>query len=101
MKIAHLLLQRGAIVSYHDPYISKVVLDGKEFSSVPLTVKALKESDLVLITTDHSNIDYKLIVEHAALIYDTRNALANYKGDHIHKLGAMPAQPRQPGDHHD
>ncbi|MBF8267715.1 MAG: nucleotide sugar dehydrogenase [Dehalococcoidia bacterium] len=95
LKVAHLLLRRGALLSYHDPYVSKAVIDGKEFRSVPLTVEALRGSDLALITTDHSSVDYRLIVEHAPLIYDTRNALANHQGRHIHRLGAMLSQNRQ------
>lgn len=95
LKVAQLLLQRGVALDYHDPYVPEVEIDGKAFTSVPLTVQSLKDTDLALITTDHSGVDYGLVVEHAPLIYDTRNALPGYRGRHIHRLGAMTGQDRQ------
>jgi UDP-N-acetyl-D-glucosamine dehydrogenase len=87
LKIAKLLLEGGAHLSYHDPYVPEVVIEDGRFSSVPLTPEVLKESDLVLITTDHSNVDYHLIAEHAPLIYDTRNALKSLKREGLYRLG--------------
>ncbi len=43
--------------------------------SVFLTEETLRNSDIVIITTDHSNIDYQWVVDKARLILDTRNAL--------------------------
>ena len=44
-------------------------------SSVELSDKEIKSSDCVLIVTNHSQIDYRRIIELAPLIVDTRNAL--------------------------
>ena len=87
LKIARLLLQRGAVLAYHDPYIPEVQLDGKTYRSLELSPESVRPQDLVIITTDHSNVDYALVVEHAGLIYDTRNALRGYNSKKIHKLG--------------
>ena len=48
--------------------------DFSHMSSVPLTEETLKSHDVVLITTDHSNLDYQWIVDHSRLVVDTRNA---------------------------
>ena len=78
LKIMELLEKEGAQVDYHDPYIPVIPKTRKyyfEKSSVPLTPENITQYDAVIITTNHSNVDYKLIAEKAKLIIDTRNAL--------------------------
>ncbi|KIX11403.1 nucleotide sugar dehydrogenase [Dethiosulfatarculus sandiegensis] len=76
--LTKLLLKAGAEVCYHDPYIP-VLPHTREFqldmTSVPLTPENLTKMDAVLIVTDHDNVDYQLVVNHSALVVDTRNAL--------------------------
>ncbi len=74
LKIMELLVQHGAKVSYHDPYIPKLSIGGRVFSSRPLTAAALRAVDCVLIVADHSCFDFRWIVRHARLVVDTRNA---------------------------
>jgi UDP-N-acetyl-D-glucosamine dehydrogenase len=78
LEIMELLQARGAVLSYHDPYIPRLhkmrAYDFSNMSSTELTADALKSQDLALITTDHSNFDYQWIVDHAPLTVDTRNA---------------------------
>ncbi len=88
LKVAQHLLKWGAHISYHDPYIPRCRIADQEYTSVPLTPEVIREFDLVIITTDHSNVDYQKVVEHAALIYDTRNALKGLSAPHIFRLGA-------------
>jgi len=79
LKLIELLLQRGASVDYHDPYIPVMPRTRRhEFnmSSVPLTPERLASYDLVLIATDHSSLDYESILTHAPLVIDTRNSIA-------------------------
>jgi UDP-N-acetyl-D-glucosamine dehydrogenase len=70
------LEQRGAEVSYHDPYVPELHLEGNGtvIRSVALTEEAIKKADCVVIITDHRKVDYGWVVEHAKLIVDTRNA---------------------------
>ena len=79
LDVIRLLEARGATVAYHDPFIPKFREEGHEWSSVPLTTAELKRSDAVVIVTDHSAIDYQLIVDHAAVVVDTRNATAGVR----------------------
>jgi UDP-N-acetyl-D-glucosamine dehydrogenase len=68
------LQHKGANVSYHDPFVPEVKLDGEgSLSSVTLTDEMLGGSDCVLIVTDHSGVDYARAVRLAPLIVDTRN----------------------------
>jgi UDP-N-acetyl-D-glucosamine dehydrogenase len=76
LDIIRLLEQFGADVSYHDPWVPAFTEDGHAFTSVPMTAESLAATDCVLVVTDHSNVDYAMVRQHAPLVVDTRNALA-------------------------
>lgn len=68
------LMHKGAQVSYHDPYVAEMPLDGKDtLTSVPLEDRTLESADCVVIVTDHSSVDYSRVVRLARLVVDTRN----------------------------
>ncbi len=76
LDIIRLLEQQGAQVAYYDPYVPHFREDGHEFRSMPdLDNGALRGSDLVMIVTDHTDIDYAMVKRSASLVVDTRNAL--------------------------
>jgi UDP-N-acetyl-D-glucosamine dehydrogenase len=75
LDVIHLLQEKGALVSYHDPYIARVEHENLHLSSVEDLMKAVRGADCVAIITNHSDYDYARILEAAALIVDTRNAL--------------------------
>lgn len=79
LKIISLLQEKGAKISYNDPNVpeSKGHRDypGLNLKSVPLSERALKRADAVIIATDHSVYDYAWIVKNASLVIDTRNAV--------------------------
>lgn len=80
LRVMELLHMDGARnIMYNDPFVPKAKIDGLEFKSVPLTPAFLKKADCVLITTDHSSYDYDMIVKHAKLVIDTRNATKHVK----------------------
>lgn len=72
LEIINFLLEDGVNVVYHDPYVSAISIAGQDFYSVELTDAILAQADLVLIATDHSEIDYVYIVENAQAVLDTR-----------------------------
>src|SRR6516165_4137620 len=88
LKIMELLEKRGAVVSYHDPYVPEITLPnpGAKLQSVPLTDEALAGADCVIIATDHSAIDYQLVADQAPLIVDTRNVLRDRGNSHVVRL---------------
>jgi UDP-N-acetyl-D-glucosamine dehydrogenase len=78
LKIMDLLIKRGARVDYHDPYFPALHkmrhYDYSHLRALPLTPENLSRCDCVVIVTDHSACDYQMIVDHAPLVVDTRNA---------------------------
>jgi UDP-N-acetyl-D-glucosamine dehydrogenase len=87
--IYKLLADRGAQVSYHDPFVDELQLGHAGEGTVkgrPLTPKLLRESDCTIIITAHHEIDYRAVVRHAPLIFDARNALKGLTGKHIVRL---------------
>jgi len=95
LKVARLLLSHGTKLSYHDPYIPKIDAPGLRFESIPLTPANLAAQDLVIITTDHTNVDYQQVVEHAPLIFDTRNATRGLQSAKIVWLGVGTKWPQR------
>ena len=88
LKIAQLLRDRGASVSYHDPFVPEVKLGEETMESLPLTEDILRSRDLTVITTAHTGVDYRLVVEAAPLVFDTRNATAGISAPNLTRLGA-------------
>jgi len=75
LRVLHLLEDDGAIVEYHDPHIPSMrEEDGRLRHSALLTPDALSRATCVLITTDHSSIDWDFVVRNARVVLDTRNA---------------------------
>ena len=77
LKLMEILTEKGAQVDYNDPYIPRLGRTRHydfEKTSVALTPENLARYDAVLIATDHSSYDWDMIVEHAQLVIDTRNA---------------------------
>ncbi len=76
LRIVELLIEEGITnISYHDPYIPTTRVGKVDYHSVEnITPELLSSSDVVVITTDHSNFDYDMIVNHSKVVIDTRNA---------------------------
>ncbi|MCC6188062.1 MAG: nucleotide sugar dehydrogenase [Anaerolineales bacterium] len=70
------LAARKACVSYHDPHVPRVLLEGQTYDCQPLTAEALAAADCVVITTNHSSYDWDWVRAHARVVVDTRNALS-------------------------
>lgn len=85
LKIISLLQNKGAKVSYNDPYVPQSYghrdYPGLELKSVALTEKMLKKFDAVIIATAHSDYDFEWIAENSSLIIDTRNAIKNKRNN--------------------
>jgi len=75
LDILHLLSQKGAEVSYHDPFISSIRHEEVRMESVADLDGAIKAADCVVIVTNHSSYDYEKMLADANLIVDARNAL--------------------------
>jgi UDP-N-acetyl-D-glucosamine dehydrogenase len=81
LKLIELIEARGAHVDFFDPYIPVIPMTREHAElagrrSVSLDAKTIAGYDAVLIATDHDNVDYKLVVDNAKVVVDTRNACA-------------------------
>ncbi len=76
LDVIGLLQKKGAVVSYHDPYVPHIhhEHDGWHLDSVSDLMQAVAESDAVVIITNHKVYDYKAIVDAAQFVFDSRNA---------------------------
>jgi len=79
-----LLERRGGILSYSDPHVPSLRVEGLNLASQPESAAA--EADCVVIVTDHSAFDYRALVERSGLIVDTRNALKGVRSAKIVRL---------------
>ena len=70
--------RKGAKVSYNDPYVKELSLDGgNKYKSVEMNVKNVSTADCVAIITNHSDYSYQWIVDKSKVVVDTRNATKN------------------------
>ena len=84
LDIMLLLQKRGAIMSYSDPHVPVLRLDGLDLEAQP--EEAAAAADCVIIITDHTAFDYSGLVDRAKLIVDSRNALKGKASDKIVRL---------------
>lgn len=88
--IAQLLMQRGVDVEYHDPYVAQVRIEEQVLESQELSADRLASVDAVVITTDHSIVDYGFVTEHASIVVDPRNAVRETKGATVYPIAGPP-----------
>ena len=75
LDIIGMLRQKGALITYSDPYIAELELLGETLVNYPLENGA-QGFDIAVIITNHSAFDYRRLLEEAPLVFDTRNATA-------------------------
>lgn len=72
----------GAQVTLHDTHVSKYELDGR-FRRVPLVSDEVTEADVVVLLTDHDDVDYSLVLSHADYVFDARHRLDGPTVEHL------------------
>jgi UDP-N-acetyl-D-glucosamine dehydrogenase len=73
IKIIELLLEKGAKVSYHDPHVATLRVDGHEMRSQPALEEFLASNDCAIVVTDHDTIDWMQVLPYSQKLVDTRN----------------------------
>ena len=86
LDIAQLLIQRGALLSYSDPFVESVSEGQLDLHSVPIEEALGSGIDCAVITTNHQGVDYESIVRRSPIVVDTRNTLQGVKEAHIFRL---------------
>lgn len=80
--IMKMLMEKGAIIKYNDPWVPELRPTRKynfKMESTPITPELLAGMDAVIVVTDHSDYDFSEIVRHANMVIDTRNATKGIK----------------------
>ncbi len=80
--VLQILLDRGAVLSYHDPHVSALSVRGAPIKASPVDAETLASQDLVVVLTDHDGVDYDAIAAAAPRLFDTRNATRGLAGRH-------------------
>lgn len=83
LKIASLLKKNGYDFEYSDPYFKKINFEGKIKKNIKINKKNLKKYPIVLLTTDHTLFNYKIIEKDAQFLFDTRNKFKRRNSDLI------------------
>jgi UDP-N-acetyl-D-glucosamine dehydrogenase len=86
LDILEVLLKRGAVVTYTDPWVASLQHGSHTFESIAEEAALKEKPDCVVICTDHADFDYDRLVGAAALIVDTRNALKGRTEKSIFRL---------------
>ena len=79
LEIIEMLTHKGATVSYADPFIPQVAMGGLKLTAVEVTPDSLASADCVLLLSNHSCFDGKVIADNSRLVVDTRNALKAHR----------------------
>ena len=76
IRVIEKLKEAGADTDFYDPWISEYKDKGQIFHGIEkIDVEIISSYDLIVITAAHTNIDYDMIQQNAAAIFDTRNAM--------------------------
>jgi UDP-N-acetyl-D-glucosamine dehydrogenase len=86
IEVIKLLVGLGAEISYSDPFVPVLNIEGQKFTSMPLNSETLASPDLAIIITDHTAFDYDQIVQNSSLVFDTRNATEGLKARNLVRL---------------
>ena len=74
--VIDLLKENGAAVEFYDPYIKSYKENGMVVTGLDsIDGNVVASYDLVMVTCGHTNVDYNMIQQNAAAIFDTRNAM--------------------------
>jgi UDP-N-acetyl-D-glucosamine dehydrogenase len=86
IEVIKLLLGLGAEVTYSDPYVPALQIEGHKMQSAPPAREVLASSDLAIIVTNHTAFDYVEMVRNTPLLFDTRNATDGLKAKNLVRL---------------
>ncbi len=86
LEVLERLATKGADVRFHDPFVERVTVGGRELRSVPIDPASLGDTDAVVVLTAHPQIDVHAIVATAPLVFDARGATVGIDEPHVERL---------------
>lgn len=80
LKVFDLLIQNRACVDFYDPFVSRLRYNGKNYCGLDyISSDLIAEYDLVIATTAHTNVNYRMVAQSAKVIFDTKNVMKGIK----------------------
>ena len=67
-------------VSYHDPFVKEVKIKNKILVSLSLN-KINLQKKIIILTTDHDDVNYKKILQYGKIVFDSRGVYKNSKSN--------------------
>jgi UDP-N-acetyl-D-glucosamine dehydrogenase len=89
LDVIKLLETRGGQVSYHDRHVSQAAMEHEGIKTPAVGLDDIEKFDCVLITTNHSNVDYEALTKRATLVVDTRNATKDFRRVYRNKIVSL------------
>ena len=86
LEVIKILVALGANVTYSDPFVPSLSVEGRNLKAAELRGDVLGSCDMAIIITNHTDFDYSAIVRDAPLVFDTRNATDGLKAGHLMRL---------------
>jgi UDP-N-acetyl-D-glucosamine dehydrogenase len=86
LAVIKLLIERGAKLTYSDPYVEELREEGLPLRSAPVREVLENGCDCVVVLTDHPDFDYAYVAQTGKRVVDARNAMRDFPGDHITRL---------------
>ena len=78
--VIEILKREGADTDFFDPYIPSFKDKGVTYTGIEkISPEVIASYDLVVITANHTNVDYEMIQKNAKAIFDAKNAMASVK----------------------
>jgi UDP-N-acetyl-D-glucosamine dehydrogenase len=87
LDIIELLKRRGANVDYHDPHVPRFAHG--DFKMEGVSLDDVESYDCVVVTTNHSKIDFIELTKRAQVLVDTRNATKGLRQDFKDKIVSL------------
>ncbi|WP_138261929.1 nucleotide sugar dehydrogenase [[Clostridium] hylemonae] len=76
LRVIEILKREKADVEFYDPWVAEYKYNGIVKKGIDkISPEIIKRYDLIMITTAHSNVDYKMVQENAAAVFDTKNVM--------------------------
>ncbi len=89
LKVMEILMNKVKKISYTDPYIPEIEINGVKLESLEMTSSNIKKYDISIILTNHSVFNPGFILKNSKLIFDARNLFKNIKSKKVYKLGSF------------
>jgi UDP-N-acetyl-D-glucosamine dehydrogenase len=86
LEVIKILMALGAKVTYSDPFVPSLSIEGQNMEAIHPGREVLASSDIAIIITNHTAFDYSDIVRNAPLVFDTRNATLGTKARNLVRL---------------